>query len=79
MTPDECLSFFRDEIARGRAHHASKDRGGQHVTPSGDFVYAQPSVLHRLEWWATEFESALATERAKRHTCTFNRTDGGGP
>ncbi len=48
---------FCEEVDRAESH-ANRPRGGQHVTPSGDFIYAQPSVLGRLKWWARAFKDA---------------------
>ncbi len=45
---------FCEEVDRARAH-ADRPRGGQHVTPSGDFVHVQPAALGRLECWSRLF------------------------
>lgn len=60
-TLQRLFEFFGDELDRADAH-ADKPKGGQQVTPNGDFVYAQPSVRKRLRWWHREFLNALKGE-----------------
>lgn len=62
---------FREEVRRA-LDHAERPLGGQQVSPSGDFIYAQPSILSRLRWWArafsdvSSFEYAVTTLTAER-------------
>lgn len=60
-TLQRLFEFFGDELDRA-ATRAARPMGGQQVTPSGDFVYAQPSVRKRLRWWHREFLNALKGE-----------------
>lgn len=45
------LMAFEAEV-KHREDELSSPRGGQSVTPTGDFVSAPPSVVSRLRWWA---------------------------
>lgn len=52
------LEGFEAEV-KTREDQLTGPRGGQSVTPAGDFVSAPPSVVVRLRWWAGVFRHAL--------------------
>lgn len=62
LTLEQLFDAFAREIEAGIAHQ-TRPRGGQQVTPSGDFVYCSPSALGRLEWWLREFRAADVQEQ----------------
>lgn len=59
---EEVLEGFKHEVERARSQFL-KPKGGQQVTPSGDFIRVPPSVIHRLEWWARALEDAVRRDR----------------
>lgn len=59
---EEVIAGFRREVDRARAEFI-KPKGGQQVTPSGDFIRVPPSTIHRLEWWASAMEKAAERDR----------------
>lgn len=44
---------FTETVAAAVRANDNRGRGGQHVSFHGDFCAATPSVLNRLEWWAS--------------------------
>lgn len=54
------LESITSEFER-TVREADRPRGGQHVTPGGDFVAAirSPSFVGRARWWARELRAAL--------------------
>lgn len=48
-----CEEVEREDERRGRGP------GGQQVTPCGDFVGANPSVMRSLRVWAVQMRKAL--------------------
>lgn len=59
---EEVIAGFKYEVERARAEF-SRPKGGQQVTPSGDFIRIQPSALSRLEWWVRAMEDASKRDR----------------
>lgn len=61
---EEIIEAFKYEVERSREEF-TKPKGGQQVTPSGDFIRIPPSALGRLEWWARAMDFAAKQDREK--------------
>lgn len=59
---EELLAGFEAEVDAARAH-LERPKGGQQVTPSGDFIRVPPSTLQRLEWWVRAMKAAAQRDR----------------
>jgi hypothetical protein len=59
------VAEFVHTVSAANRHHDRKHQGGQHVTFTGDFCNAPPSVMSRLTWWAREMDKAMREEDAK--------------
>ena len=49
----QCITGFVEAVEAAEAH-ATRPKGGQQVTFSGDFASAVPSVRGQLRWWARQ-------------------------
>lgn len=59
---EEVIEGFKREVERARAEFM-RPKGGQQVSPSGDFVRVPPSTIHRLEWWSQAMQDAAKRDR----------------
>ena len=64
------IDAFADEVKTAE-EYATRPKGGQQVTPTGDFIRCTPSMLGRLRWWA----NALMVGRTAVPVFTLEEVD----
>ena len=57
----QCITGFVEAVEAAEAH-ATRPKGGQQVTFSGDFASAVPSVRGQLRWWARHLSQSTQEE-----------------
>jgi len=57
----QCITGFVEAVEAAEVH-ATRPKGGQQVTFSGDFASAVPSVRGQLRWWARHLSQSTQEE-----------------